>query len=148
MNLGTISGGAGKNIVPEEVYLTGEIRSMSSEKAEYWLNQVTDAFHQAAEQAGGTAEITCEKEFDAYRDCPKEPVVQTFVKAAENLNLSVTLRETFGGSDNNHFNSHGIHGLVIANAMNHSHTTQECTQIDELEQTVRLLLKILRQTIS
>ncbi|MCI7100204.1 MAG: M20/M25/M40 family metallo-hydrolase [Lachnospiraceae bacterium] len=148
VNLGTISGGAGKNIVPEEVYLTGEIRSMSSEKAEYWLNQVTDAFHQAAEQAGGTAEITCEKEFDAYRDCPKEPVVQTFVKAAENLNLSVTLRETFGGSDNNHFNSHGIHGLVIANAMNHSHTTQECTQIDELEQTVRLLLKILRQTIS
>lgn len=148
VNLGTISGGAGKNIVPEEVYLTGEIRSMSSEKAEYWLNQVTDAFHQAAEQAGGTAEITCEKEFDAYRDCPKEPVVQTFVKAAENLNLSVTLRETFGGSDNNHFNSHGIHGLVISNAMNHSHTTQECTQIDELEQTVRLLLKILRQTIS
>ena len=148
VNLGTISGGAGKNIVPEEVYLTGEIRSMSSEKAEYWLNQVTDAFHQAAEQAGGTAEITCEKEFDAYRDCPKEPVVQTFVKAAENLNLSVTLRETFGGSDNNHFNSHGIHGLVIANAMNHSHTTQECTQIDELEQTVKLLLEILRQTIS
>lgn len=148
VNLGTISGGAGKNIVPEEVYLTGEIRSMSSEKAEYWLNQVTDAFHQAAEQAGGTAEITCEKEFDAYRDCPKEPVVQTFVKAAENLNLPVTLRETFGGSDNNHFNSHGIHGLVIANAMNHSHTTQECTQIDELEQTVRLLLEILRQTIS
>lgn len=148
VNLGTISGGAGKNIVPEEVYLTGEIRSMSSEKAEYWLNQVTDAFHQAAEQAGGTAEITCEKEFDAYRDCPKEPVVQTFVKAAENLNLPVTLRETFGGSDNNHFNSHGIHGLVIANAMNHSHTTQECTQIDELEQTVKLLLEILRQTIS
>lgn len=148
VNLGTISGGAGKNIVPEEVYLTGEIRSMSSEKAEYWLNQVTDAFHQAAEQAGGTAEITCEKEFDAYRDCPKEPVVQTFVKAAENLNFPVTLRETFGGSDNNHFNSHGIHGLVIANAMNHSHTTQECTQIDELEQTVRLLLEILRQTIS
>lgn len=148
VNLGTISGGAGKNIVPEEVYLTGEIRSMSSEKAEYWLNQVTDAFHQAAEQAGGTAEITCEKEFDAYRDCPKEPVVQTFVKAAENLNLSVTLRETFGGSDNNHFNSHGIHGLVISNAMNHSHTTQECTQIDELEQTVKLLLEILRQTIS
>lgn len=148
VNLGTISGGTGKNIVPDEVYLTGEIRSMSSEKAEYWLNQVTDAFRRAAEQAGGTAEITCEKEFDAYRDCPKEPVVQTFVKAAEKLKLPVTLMETYGGSDNNHFNSHGIHGLVIANAMNQCHSTQEYTHTDELERAVRLLIEILRQTVS
>ncbi|MGN0295444.1 MAG: M20/M25/M40 family metallo-hydrolase [Lachnospiraceae bacterium] len=148
VNLGTINGGTGKNIVPEEVSLTGEIRSMSREKADYWLNQVTEAFRQAAEQAGGTAEITCEKEFDAYRDCPKEPVVQTFIKAAQNLNLPVTLIETFGGSDNNHFNSHGIHGLVIANAMNQSHSTQEYTHIDEMERAVRLLVEILRQTVS
>lgn len=148
VNLGTINGGTGKNIVPEEVYLTGEIRSMSREKADYWLNQVTEAFHQEAEQAGGTAEITCEKEFDAYRDCPKEPVVQTFVKAAQNLNLPVTLMETFGGSDNKHFNSHGIHGLVIANAMNQSHSTQEYTNEDEMERTVRLLVEILRRTVS
>lgn len=148
VNLGTISGGTGKNNVPEEVYLTGEIRSMSREKADYWLNQVMKAFRQEAEQAGGTAEITCEKEFDAYRDCPKEPVVQTFVKAAKKLKLPVTLIDTFGGSDNNNFNSHGIHGLVIANAMNQCHSTQEYTHIDELERAVRLLVEILCQTVS
>ncbi|MDY4971223.1 MAG: M20/M25/M40 family metallo-hydrolase [Lachnospiraceae bacterium] len=146
VNLGTITGGSGKNIVPEEVYLTGEIRSMNPEKADYWLQQVTDIFRQEAESAGGSAEIICEKEFDACRCGPEEPAVQIFVKAAENLKLPVTLMETFGGSDNNRFYSHGIHGLVIANAMNQCHSTQEYTHADEMERAVRLLVEILEQT--
>lgn len=145
VNIGTITGGTGKNIVPEEVYLTGEIRSMSQEKAAFWLEQVSDAFHKAAEKLGGIVSVTCEKEFDAYRDEPDSPVVQNFLKAAGELNLPVHLMETFGGSDNNHFHSHGIHGLVIANAMNNSHSTQESSHIDELERTVLLMLQLLCQ---
>lgn len=144
INLGTISGGAGKNIVPEEVYLTGEIRSMSQEKAAYWLKRISDAFQEAARKAGGTAEVVCEKEFDAYRIDQEEPVVQNFLKAANNLNLPVQLVETFGGSDNNHFNSNGIRGIVLANAMNNVHTTQEYSHVKELVRSVALLLEIVQ----
>lgn len=144
INLGTIHGGTGKNIVPEEVYLTGEIRSMSQEKALYWLNRISDVFHEAAEKAGGFAEIISEKEVDAYRIREDEPVVRYFVKAAENLNLPWQLTDTFGGSDNNNFYSNGIHGIVLANAMNNAHTTQEFSHIDELVRSARLLLEIVQ----
>ena len=144
VNLGTIQGGKGKNIVPEEVCITGEIRSMSQEKAARWLKRISDAFQEAAEKAGGTAEITYEKEVDAYRIREEEPAIQYFLKAAGNLNLPAQLEETFGGSDNNNFYSNGIHGLVLANAMNNVHTTREYSQVEDLERSVQLLLEIVR----
>lgn len=143
VNLGTICGGHGKNIVPEEVVLTGEIRSMDAGKADYWLNRISEVFQKNAESLGGTVSISVEKEVEAYRVSRDAPVTQIFMKAAHNLNLPSKLVETFGGSDNNNFNSGGIQGLVLANAMEDVHTTKESTRIEEMVKAAGLLLEII-----
>lgn len=147
MNLGTIHGGHGKNIVPEEVILTGEIRSMNAKKAEYWLRKISEVFQKNAESLGGTVSISVEKEVEAYCVSKEAPVTQIFLKAAKNLNLPLQLVETFGGSDNNNFNSSGIQGLVLANAMKDVHTTKESTHIEEMIKAASLLLEIIHVAV-
>lgn len=142
VNLGTIHGGKARNIVPDEVSLTGEIRSMEQKKAEQWLERIREEFTNQAEQAGGDVEVIGEKEFEAYRIAPEEEVVQRFLRACENLNLPAQLCETFGGSDNNHFVTHGIRGIVMACAMNEVHTTGEYTTWAELERSAQILLQL------
>ena len=147
VNFGTIQGGQGKNIVPEEVYLTGEIRSMDPEKARRWIDRIRKTFEQYADEAGGAAEIRVEKEFDAYRIQQDAAVAQIFKKAAEQMGLPVQFVETFGGSDNNNLNSHGISGIVVANAMKDVHTVRESTHIDEMENCARLILEMIQKSL-
>ena len=64
------------------------------------------------------------------------------MQACKELGLPGDLEETFGGSDNNHFVSHGIRGIVVANAMNEVHTTKEYTSKDELARAAELTLNL------
>lgn len=144
LNLGMIEGGSGKNIVPGEVYLTGEIRSMDSKKAEYWAGRVRETFEKCAEEAGGRGDFLAEKEFDAYRVKKDSYTPRMLKKAAGRLGVKMRFVETFGGSDNNHFHSNGIEGVVLANAMEEVHTVREYTDLSQMAVCVELLLELIR----
>jgi tripeptide aminopeptidase len=142
VNLGTIQGGTARNIVSDAVDITGEIRSMEHEKALAQVEIIREIFLQEAKAAGGSAYVDKNVEFEAYRIQPEEPVVTRFTEACRALGLSGELTDTFGGSDNNHFVAHGIRGIVVANAMNDVHTTQEWTSISELVTATELVLQL------
>lgn len=143
VNLGTIQGGDGKNIVPEDIYLTGEIRSMRRERANYWAEEIQRVFEECAAEIGGSVEVIVEKEFDAYLVEEKESVIQTFKKAALHLGIEPKLVETYGGSDCNNFNDHGITGLVMANGMYEIHSVREYSKISDLTKNCELLLEMI-----
>lgn len=142
VNLGTISGGTARNIVPDCCVITGEIRSMDHGRALAEARRIQTVFEQAAQQAGASVEMKVTEEFTAYRIGPDEPVVRRFADACRALGLSGGLEETFGGSDNNHFTAHGIRGIVVANAMNEVHTTHEYSSADELVRGAKLALAL------
>ena len=142
VNLGTIQGGTARNIVPDSCIVTGEIRSMNHEQALEQAHKIQTIFQQEAEREGGFVEVEIIEEFKAYHIRQEEPVVQRFLRACEELGFSGKLEETFGGSDNNHFTAHGIRGIVVANAMNEVHTTNEYTSVDELVRSAELVLKL------
>ena len=145
VNLGTIQGGIARNIVPDSVMITGEIRSLNHEQALQQAEQIRSIFAEEAEKLGGSAETEITVEFQAYRIREDEYVVAHFQEACRKLGLSGTLEETFGGSDNNHFTAHGIRGIVVANAMNEVHTTQEWTTIDEMVKAAELTLTLVTE---
>lgn len=142
VNLGTIQGGTGRNIVPDLVEITGEIRSMDHNKALGQVETIRWIFEEEAANMGGTAEVKSVTEIQAYRIQADELVVTQFQAACRELGLSGELEDTFGGSDNNHFVVHGIRGIVVANAMNEVHTTKEYTSVWELTRATELILKI------
>ncbi|MBR1931321.1 MAG: M20/M25/M40 family metallo-hydrolase [Lachnospiraceae bacterium] len=144
VNFGTIEGGSGKNIVPEWIHITGEIRSLRHEKALERAEEIKQIFEAKAADAGARVKVHITEELKAYRIDPGEAVVRRYEQALTELKyVYPQYVDTFGGSDNNHLNKNGIHGIVIANAMHEVHTTHEYTRISELVQSAEITLKLM-----
>lgn len=142
LNLGMISGGTAKNIVPDAVHLEGEIRSMDNARAEHWKNVIVSAFDKVSEEYSGKTAYSFQEMFPAYRTKEDEGVSLRYKAACERLGIPCRFEDTFGGSDNNHLAEHDIRGLVIACGMNNCHTTQEWTRTDDLVKAAELILEL------
>ncbi|MBR6114536.1 MAG: M20/M25/M40 family metallo-hydrolase [Oscillospiraceae bacterium] len=144
LNFGVIEGGTGKNIVPAEIRIRGEIRSLRHEAALEQADAVRTVFAREAGILGAAAEVTVTEEIRAYSIGEDEYPVRRFRGALAAMGLGEgALLTTFGGSDNNRFAAHGIRGIVMACAMNDVHTVHEYTQIPELERCAALTLRLM-----
>jgi len=144
VNFGTIEGGEGSNIVPAQIRITGEVRSLRHETALQEVRNIEDAFRRQAERFGGTAELRFTEMLRAYRILEHEPVVKRLCSALSALGWGApTLRETFGGSDNNQFVKHGLRGVVLASAMELVHSPEEYTVVSELVRSAELTLMLM-----
>lgn len=143
VNIGTIAGGTAANIVPDTCALTGEIRSFSDTDAHRKLAAIEAACRQAANTYGAELTFESESPLTAYRVDPARPVVQRFKAACTGLGLPVTLRQTYGGSDNNALALHGVEGIVVATAMNQCHSCAEYTTEEELDRAAALALALM-----
>ena len=143
VNFGTISGGTGVNIVPEEIRIAGEIRSLDHGRALERSEEIAQSFRRQAADLGGEAEVTVTEQIRAYRIDGKEPVVRRFERAALALGLEPRQITTFGGSDNNHFVRRGIRGIVLACGMNAVHSVRETLDIAELAKCAELTLRLM-----
>ena len=145
VNFGTVSGGTGANIVPEEVRISGEIRSLRHARAVEKSEQIAGVFREQARAMGGDAEVTVTERIHAYRIGSREPVVRRFERAARALGLEPRQITTFGGSDNNHFVRRGIRGIVLACGMNEVHSVRETQDVAELARLAALTLRLMEK---
>ncbi|MBP5460593.1 MAG: M20/M25/M40 family metallo-hydrolase [Lachnospiraceae bacterium] len=143
VNFGTIKGGTADNIVPDRVVITGEVRSFSHEEALRLVNEVFTRFEQTANTSGGTVQCRSREHIRAYHLDSSEAVVRHFTKAAEAAGLGANLITTYGGSDANRLNEHGIPAIVVACAMENSHTTEEYTELSELAKAAELAVALI-----
>lgn len=142
-NIGTINGGVGKNIIPDLVVAEGEVRGMNDSKIESLLNDIENTLKEEVSKYNASYEFTYEKDIQAYKIKEDSYLVNKYKNALKSLNLGEPIIvNTFGGSDNNNFNLHGIEGIVISNAMNQIHTKNEYFSIDEFKRSANILLKL------
>lgn len=138
-NVGIIKGGEGKNIVPSECMVQGEIRSLRHEKALKTAEEYHKIFEKEAASLGAGLEWKEEIHVQAYQTARESRTVREYEKVCESLSIPVKFLHTFGGSDNNVFAKNGIEGLVIATAMFGVHSCEEYTYIEELEKVFRIV---------
>lgn len=143
-NIGQINGGKAGNIIPDLCTLKGEIRSLDHNAAVSYWNEVIKVFNEEASLKGARVEASKKTEITAYETPLEHTSAKRFIRACEKLNIPWNIRSTFGGSDLNNFALHGIKGLVIACGMNEVHSTREYSNIDELEQCVRLVMELMK----
>ena len=143
INIGTINGGVLKNVVPELTTIVGEVRSSNHNKGLALLEDVKKTFIDETKKSGGTIEFDYEENVFAYKINDDEEVVKDYLKVIDKLGYGkIDLVETFGGSDNNNLNKHGIKGVVVANAMNDIHTVHEYFEIDEFYKACEICLAL------
>lgn len=143
LNIGTISGGLGTNIVPDRCVVRGEVRSFNHEKAKKQVELVREQFEQSAGARSATVDFELTIAAVAYETAQEHPIVRRFEVACDGLLLPVSLIKTFGGSDNNVMTQHGITGIVLASAMNRCHSNEEFTTVEELTRLAELTLALM-----
>lgn len=142
-NIGTISGGAARNIIPEQVALLGEARSRNAEKLERQTAAMRAALETAAAKHGAQVEVEVVNAYGPQKIAHDAPIVQLCQAAATRAGLEPYLLETGGGSDVNIFNMHGIEAVNLSVGYKDIHSTNEHIAIADLEKTARLVAALL-----
>jgi tripeptide aminopeptidase len=151
INFGTIQGGTASNIVPEQVFIEGEVRSHSSVRLEELTREVEQAFHTVIEQwhdPSGKVKGRPELDFQVEADFPvmqlsrEDEVIRQVKRAARTIDMELTLEVAGGGSDANIFNGYGLQTAIIATGMTHVHSTDEQVSLEDMVELTRLLLAL------
>lgn len=143
-NIGLISGGVATNIVPEQVTIEGEARSIDPAKAKAQIDHMVEELQKAADQLGAKAEITVVKEYDSINLAPDSLPVRIALQAAEQIGIKPYLGKTGGGSDANVFNGQGIACANLGTGMSKVHTTEEFITEENLLNNARFVLEIIK----
>lgn len=144
LNIGMFNGGEGLNIVCPEVKFTIDMRSLNVPKLEKLRDATLAHIKEVCEAGGATVE------YDVVVGCPAvslstdHPCCQLASKAAEDLGF-VPRFETCGGcSDANFICGYGLPTVVLATGMANIHTCQEYLAEEDLYNTARWAVEIVR----
>ncbi|EHM09217.1 peptidase T-like protein [Thermanaerovibrio velox DSM 12556] len=143
-NVGYISGGGATNIVTPEVVIKAEARSLDEAKLDRQSAHMAERFKRAAEEMGGTAEVTVARAYPPFNVDEESLTVRMVKEAAKRMGLAPKTCSTGGGSDTNILNSKGISAVNLGIGERKPHTLEEHIYIKDLENTSALVLEIVR----
>ncbi len=138
-NVGVISGGSARNIVPERCEVKAEARSRDEAKLERQVTLMRQAFEEAARETGCTAQIEVSRQYLGYRHSREAPLVRLALRAAEEAGLEMDLLPHGGGSDCNILNEKGLPCAVVGVGYDRIHTPEESISEDDLARCAGLV---------
>ncbi len=139
-NIGSIGGGGATNVVPANVELTGECRSLDLARVEEIRGRMDAAMRTAAIEGGGAVQIAWTKEYDGYRFAEDDAILSLVTLACRDAGLEPKTFETGGGSDANIISALGVPTLALSSGMRDVHSTSESIRLDDMEALTRLVM--------
>jgi len=143
-NIGIIKGGRATNIVPDEVIVEGELRSISEEKLEKFTGEWTESFRKSIEEEKASVEIKVERAYGGYSISEGHPIMELLKKAADVLGIPLVPEITGGGSDTNILNAKGIPAVNLSVGMTNVHETKERIAIPDMVSATALVVEIVK----
>jgi tripeptide aminopeptidase len=152
-NLGVIHGGLATNIVPSQVVVRGETRSLSEAKLAAQTEHMRGRFEAAATRHAVTLEgrehrarvdAHVERQYDRLNIADEAGIVRLVGEAARALGRVCPIRSTGGGSDANVFATRGIEVANLACGMRDIHTVNEWVDVKDLVATAELVVETVR----
>ena len=141
-NVGVISGGTARNVVPEWCSFTAEVRSHDEAKAVDLAREMLESAAFAATLADCEVESEVRPSFPGYRFRESEPPVQLAAEALQRAGYTPTYALSGGGADANVFNARGLQCVNLANGMMDIHTPDEHIAVADLEGMVEVTLAL------
>jgi tripeptide aminopeptidase len=142
-NVGLISGGTARNVIPEWCMLEAEARSHDERKLADVVQEMLDTFGFAASLADCTVETEVSETYAGYRFRRDERVYLLAEAALTGCGYAVKPTLSGGGADANVFNARGLPCLNLANGMTAIHTPDEHISVDDLDGMVDVTLALI-----
>jgi tripeptide aminopeptidase len=141
-NVGTISGGVAKNIVPAECLLVGECRSHNEQRLGEIKEQISNSILAAAESFQAQAEIDWEENYRGFLMPEDDPLLSFCTDVAKSIGLEARTEVSGGGADTNVYAAAGARALSLGTGMSKIHTTSEELAVADLNDLARYCLAL------
>jgi len=145
LNVGVISGGKARNIVPDHAEVAIEVRSTDRGKLEREVQSVLDAFDEAASASGARLTVRRDAPFETFTVAQTHPVIAHAFRAARSIGIEPRLKASGGGMDANIFNSRGLPCVGLGLGVADPHSPQEHIPVAQLEAGVRFVKALLTE---
>ena len=147
INIGTIQGGNGTNVVPDKTQVRGEIRSMNMQAVEDRLSIINKSFEIEAETAGGSIDMEYDWGFKPFFVGENQPTYREAVRALEKVQISVHPVIAWSGSDANYLNQKNIPSINFGIGARNPHSNDEYIKINDLVKSTEIALQLITNTL-
>jgi tripeptide aminopeptidase len=141
-NIGRISGGSARNVVPDRCLLAAEARSRDERKLAALVEEMLEGFAFAAAVTECEVETSVEESYRGYRFRPDDDAFRLALSALERAGFSPRPVAVGGGADANVFNARGLACVNLANGMAHVHTPEEEIAVADLDAMLAVTLEL------
>lgn len=141
-NVGLISGGTARNVVPEWCSFQAEVRSHDERKVTELVREMLETAGFAASLAECEVESEVRPSFPGYRFRESDPPVQLAATALRRAGFEPSYALSGGGADANVFNARGLTCVNLANGMAEIHTPDEHIAVADLDAMVEVTLAL------
>lgn len=141
-NVGVVSGGSARNIVPEWCVASCEARSHDEAKLTTLVQEMLDTFAFAASTGDCTVETEVVTQYRGYRFRESDVPVRLAVEALGATGVAPSFALSGGAADANVFNERGVPCVNLANGMTDIHTPEEWIAVADLERMVDVTLAL------
>lgn len=141
-NIGLIEGGTSGNVVPGSCRVSGEARSIDSDRAVELVVAMSDSMIWAASEAGCEVDIKTEQHFEAYTVPDDSPGLAVAEAALVSRGHSPRRVTTGGGSDAHVFRAAGLDAILLANGTYDNHTHHESVPRENLAEMLEICEEI------
>lgn len=142
VNIGTIQGGSVKNAIPGNIKITGEVRSFLEQEVELYSKEIVKAFEDAAKSFKGRIRYNIVRENPGYEHSITDSLVKHTQAILQELEIKTDFKTSWGCSDANIFNQHGIKTVNLGNGSVNSHTVNEYIKVSDLERLPDLIFAL------
>ncbi|HUD19422.1 MAG TPA: M20/M25/M40 family metallo-hydrolase [Patescibacteria group bacterium] len=145
LNIGTVSAGKARNVVPGNVTLQGEVRSfLNKEQLAKRITHLKSLFDSAAKRNGAEVTFTTNQLAVAYEIGGDEPLVQKYKHIIEKHGGTFETKETFVASDANPLRGEkGLEVFVVSTGVENDHSVNETVSLSDLELLTKDLISLL-----
>jgi len=142
-NVGVITGGTARNVVPEWCSFTAEVRSHDERKAVAIAREMVESAAFAASLTECEVESEVRPSFPGYRFREGDEPVRLAAEALERAGYTPSYALSGGGADANVFNARGLRCVNLANGMIDIHTPDEHIAVADLEGMIEVTLALI-----
>jgi tripeptide aminopeptidase len=142
-NVGTITGGTARNIVPEWCTFAAEVRSHDERKLADLVQEMQDAVTFAAGVADCAVTTNVQRSYRGYRFARTDAAVALAAAALERCGHEVVYERSGGAADANAFNERGLQVVNLANGMTDIHSPDERIAVADLDAMVDVTLALI-----